>query len=114
MVDARGSWGPISDAILGSISSQARQFYDTNQNVKALLTDRSKRLATLAVDFVKASDEDRPAIRRNMDIVRQTLANEVAALAVEASAEAKASFASVVDAVFQAATKVLPGVLGAL
>ena len=36
MADARGAWGPISDAIVGSIRSQAEQFYGTNQNVKAM------------------------------------------------------------------------------
>lgn len=105
-------WKAIADSILATVKEQAKDFLDQNQDVKALLEDRAKRLAELSLSYIHETDPAvRVQIQVSMDIVQQTIVNEVSALALNGQTASIAAFKATVATALGALVKYLPVIL---
>lgn len=108
------AWETIRDGLLAAVEGRAKGFLDANKGAKAILTERASRLAKLSALYVVANADGRAVLQADLDIVRQSLENDLAALAVNASAEAHATFTNLAGAVFDGIIRSLPGIIGVL
>lgn len=107
-------WLELKDKIVDIVRERSRSLLDESPEVRALLADRAERLAqVLALYATAANEENRATLLLDAERIKQTVENEFSRLALKASAEARATFLSVVGAVFDTAIKVLPHVIGA-
>lgn len=107
--------GDLKDAITGTVKEASKDFLDQHKDVKDFLEDQAQDLAALGVDYIKASDPDvRYKIEFQMKVVQQSVRNKLAGIAVDAEAEAKATFGKVLETALGVAIKVLPVILAAL
>lgn len=105
----------IRKAIVDAVEARAKDFLDKHQDAKDFLYDRAKRLAKLAFDYtIVDNDEEKTAIKEKMELVQQTIENELSAIAVDASVEAKNTFKLVLETAFDVFIKALPAILAAL
>jgi hypothetical protein len=105
----------IKDALFGVIKTYGQDFLDRHADAEAFVKERSERLAKLA--FLYATNEDsmiREGITSSMNIVRQSIENELSGVALDASAEAKAAFARVLGVAFDTVIKLTPLVVKAV
>jgi len=107
-------WEAIKNAIMESLKESTGSFLEKNANVKELVAERARRMGQLAQLYATASPDGRASIERDMKVVRQAMENDLAAAAVNASAEAHAAFSRMAGVAFSAITKALPGILSAL
>jgi hypothetical protein len=107
--------GDLKDAITGTVKDASKDFLDKHKDAKDFLEDQAQDLAALGVDYLKAADDDaRTKIEFQMKLVTQSVRNKLAGIALDAEAEAKATFGKVLETAFNVAIKVLPVVLAAL
>ncbi len=78
------------------------------------MKERSERLAKLVIEYKLAPESEKQAKKDRMELVQSTIETELAALALSAQAEARATFEAVVKTAFSAVVKVLPTVLAAV
>jgi hypothetical protein len=104
--------GSIKDLLKGRLDS----FLSSKKDQKDFLEERTRRLAELTVQLVKAAgDQDEQAeVKRQMAVVEDTIVNELHAAAVDISAEFRSTVESVLGTVLDYAIKVLPKLLPAL
>lgn len=103
----------IRDALLGVIQTYGKDFLDRHEDAKAFVADRVERVANLAFQYAVIPDETvRVEIEQSMEIAKQAAENELAGVALDASAEAKAEFARVLGVAFESVIKLVPKVLG--
>jgi hypothetical protein len=108
-------WEDIRDSILSTIEGRAKDFLKDNAAAKDRLRERAERLAKLAFRYATISDEAaRKTISDDMVVVRQTMENEIAALALSGSNEAKNVFKQIAGTAFDMVIKALPAIIGAL
>jgi len=107
-----GSWEDIKDGIMQSITDEASGFIVKHGAARLIIEDRAKRLARLTEAYVKATPTQRPLIEQDMGIVRLSLENELSAIALDASAEAKAAFVRTANVVFTTLIRTLPKIVG--
>jgi hypothetical protein len=103
----------IRDALLGVIKTYGQDFLDRHADAKAFIEERTKRLAELA--FLYAVNTDpliREGVAASMNVVKQSVENELTGVALDASAESKAAFARMVGVAFETLLKVIPKVVG--
>lgn len=99
----------LKDSVVGTIKEEAKAFLDKHQDAKDFVEERGKRLAELGVEYVKATDDaDRERVLLQMKVVQQSIRNEISSVAVAAEAQAKASFAKIVDTAVSVLVKALP------
>lgn len=111
--------GELKDSITSTVKEVSRDFLDQHQDAKDFLEDQARDLATLGVDYLKAQDDaSRSKIEFQMKLVVQSVRNKLAGIALDAEAEAKATFGKVLQAALNTALniaiKLLPVVIAAL
>jgi len=107
-------WHELADAVVASVRERVGAFLDDHVDAKALVLERADRLGKLAWEYAAAAEADRPALAASMEVVRQTIENEAANVALGAGTAAKDAFREAVSAVFGVLVKALPAVLGML
>jgi hypothetical protein len=111
---------PLLESLAGSLKDLLRgrldQFLSSEKDKKEFLEERMRRLAQLTVDLAKAvGNEDRQAeIRRQMDVVSDTVVNELHGAAVDISVEFRTTVTEVLGTVLDYGAKVLPAVIRVL
>lgn len=108
------SWEAIRDGIVSTISERARVLLERNEQAKRIIVERSSRLAKLAALYAVAPPAGREAIAKDMKAVQLSIELELSAIAVDASAEAKAALTNLASGVFDTVVKTLPGILSLL
>lgn len=106
--------GDLKDAITGTVKDASKDFLDQHKDAKDFLEDQARDLATLGVDYVKSDEAGRAKIEFQMKLVQQSVRNKLASIALDAEAEAKATFGKVLETALGVAIKILPVVLSAL
>lgn len=101
----------LGERIVEVIRARTGAFLDDNSDAKDFILERSKRLAKLLLKMARAGEDEVPAIKADIAIVRQTIETEFATVAVHASVDARATFLSIVAVVFDFAQKALPTLL---
>ncbi|MGI0150063.1 MAG: hypothetical protein ACREDF_11110 [Thermoplasmata archaeon] len=105
----------IKNGIIETVKGRARKFIEENDDARDFLEDRAKDIARLIVMLSQAGDEqEEEAIKKEMEIARQSAENEIAGLAVSAEAEARATFREILGTVFDFAQKALPSIIAVL
>lgn len=105
----------IRKSIVETVKGRARGFLERNADAREFLEDRARDIARLVVILSQAKDEqEEEAVKRELAIARQTAENEVAGLALDAEAEARATFREVLGTVFSFVEKALPAIIAAL
>jgi hypothetical protein len=105
----------IAKGILETVKARVKGFLEAHADAKEFVEDRAKDLGELLVELARAgSDAEREKIRHEMEIAKQAIDNEVAGVAVEASAEARATFREVMGTVGEFVVKALPGIIAAI
>ncbi|MGH9389544.1 MAG: hypothetical protein ACRD1Z_08005 [Vicinamibacteria bacterium] len=105
----------IKNGIIETVKGRARKLLDGSAEARAFLEDRAKDIARLVVLLSKAGDEqEEEAVKREIAISRQAAENEIAGLALDAEAEARATFKEVLGTIFEFAEKALPAIIALL
>ena len=105
----------LKDSVVGPVTEVAKQFLKDNKDAAQFLEDRAKRVAELGVDYLKASDDAaKEAVILQLEVVQQSIQNEISAVAVNASIEARATFQRVLNTALGVLIKVLPVIVSAL
>lgn len=105
---------PLIDSLASSLKDLLRgrldQFLSDNRDKKEFLEERTRRLAQLTVDLAKAvTNADRQAeILRQMDVVKDTIVNELHAAAIDVSVEFRSTVNQVLGTILDYGEKVLP------
>ena len=108
-------WEPLRDSIVATIKERAKEFLDDNAEAKEFLADRAEDAARLAVAYKLETDEaNKKSLLHELELVRQTVENEVSALALTGKEASKSLFKEIVNTAFGALVKYLPTVLAAL
>jgi len=108
-------WDGIAESILGTIKGRAKEFLDENKEAKDLLVDRAQALAKLAFQYKTETDEEKKIdLLAEIEIVKQTIENELSALALNGKAASIATFKEIVGTALGALVKYLPAILGAI
>lgn len=108
-IDYKGLLDDLKDSVVGTIKEEAKAFLDKHQDAKDFVEERGKRLAELGVEYVKATDDaGREQVLLQMKVVQQSIRNEIASIAVGAEAQAKATFAKIVDTAVGVLIKAIP------
>lgn len=102
-------WEDLAQSILGTIRERAKDFLSQNDQAKQLVEERAVELAKLLVEYGAETDEVvRKDILNEIAIVRQTIENELSAVALNGKTESIATFKEIVGSVFSTVVKVLP------
>ncbi len=108
-------WKDIADSVLATIKDRASDFLDANKPAKDFIEDRVQTLAKYTFEYVKESDEPtRKAIMTEMVIVKQTIENELSALALNGQTASIQAFKDVVGTALGALIKYAPVLLAAI
>jgi len=108
-------WDGLAESILSEIKTRAKKVWDDNANVRQLLEEAAKDFAKLMWAYKIETDPTlKEAVRQEMEIAKQTIENAASALALIATAEAKATFLAVVNTAFGVLLKALPVILSAI
>lgn len=108
-------WVAIKDAVVATAKSRLGKFLDQNKDAADFLRERAERFAKLTVAWGGAStEEERSSFANDMSIVRISIDNEIASVAVAAAAETRALFKSILSTALETLARSLPGLLGAL
>ncbi len=103
--------GGLKDLLKGRLD----RFLDANKEKKEFLQELTRRLAELTVDLAQAETQDaRTYILGRIDTVKDSIQNELYAIAVDVSAEFKTSAHEVLGTVVDWGLKVAPALLKAL
>lgn len=105
----------LKRVIIDSVEARAKDFLESHADAKAFLYDRAKRLAELAFDYTLVdTDEEKQRIKEKMELVQQTIENELSSIAVDAAVEAKSTFVSILKTALDVFIKMLPAIMAAL
>ncbi len=105
----------MKQAIIDAVEARAKDFLKNHDDARAFLYDRAKRLAELGFDYtLEDTDEGKEKIKEKMEIVQQSIENEISAIAVDASVESKNTFLVVLQTAFDMFLKALPVIVAAL
>ncbi len=102
----------LKDLLKGRLDS----YLSSRKDQKEFLEERSKRLAELTVQLAKAFADpaEQARIKLQMEVVADTIMNELHAAAVDVSTEFRQTVTSVLGTVLEYALKVLPKLIPAL
>lgn len=108
-------WDALATSIIDTIKVRASKFLDENAAAKDLIVDRAKVLAKLAWEYKLEGDEpEREEILHEMSVVKQTIENELSAMALVGKAESISTFKEIVGTALGAVLKYLPAILAAI
>lgn len=105
----------LTQGIIDRIEADGKKFLDENAGSREFIYERAERLATLGVTYIAASDDaSRASVDEQMEVVRQSIENELSSVAVAASVAARATFMSIVTQVVGTLRTLLPIVINLL
>lgn len=107
-------WEKIRDSIVDIGRTAGKDFLAKHPQAEAILKERATRLAKLAALYAVSKPADQEKVLQDMKVVRQTIENDLAALAVDASAEAHATFTRIIGIAFETVVKTLPSIVALL
>lgn len=108
-------WDGLADSVLGIIKTRAKKTWDDNAAARVLIEEATVDLAKLMWSYKLETDQARrDAIQQEMEFDKQAIENELSALALIASAEARATFLEIVNTALSVLVKALPVVLSAV
>lgn len=108
-------WDDLASSIVGTIKDRAKKVWDDNANARTLIEDAAKDLAKLTWQYKLETDPAKQAeIQHEMEFAKQAIENELSALAIIATAEARALFLEIVNTTLNVLVTVLPKVLAAV
>lgn len=105
----------LKNSIVAPVTAAAKKLLQDNKDAAQFLEDRAKRVAELGVEYLKASDDAaREVAIEQLEVVKQSIQNEISQVAVNASIEARATFKNVMDVALGVLIKALPIIVSAL
>lgn len=106
----------IAEAAVAAVKAQVGDFLEEHADAKAFVEDRLGRLAELAVALVKAGADEtaRKAVLWDISLVRQSIENELAGVAVAASRASRNLFKAVLNTAADILVKAAPKLLALL
>lgn len=105
----------LKDSVASAVKGSAKEFLDAHDDAKAFLMDRAKRVAELGVEYAKASgDDERAAVKLQLEVVQQSIRNELAAVAVAAEVKSRETFGKIVETAIGTIVKAIPVLLSAV
>lgn len=108
-------WKEIADSIIETVKGKSEEFLRQNAAAKDFIEDRGRRLAKLVYQYKTAGDDAaKQEAHRSLNIVRQTIENELSALALAGQEEAKRTFKEIVSTAFGVVVKAAPAILSAI
>lgn len=112
-------WKDIADSLLsevkGQLEARAKGFLTANKDVEAFLIDCTERLAKATYFYGIASDDAQKADRlAQMHELKKAIVEESLAVVVNASAEGKSTFQTILETVLGIVIKFAPVLLAAI
>lgn len=108
-------WDGLAESVLGIIKTRAKKTWDDNAAARVLIEEATKDLAKLMWAYKLETDQTRrDEIQHEMEFDKQAIENELSALALIASAEARAAFLDIVNTALGVLVKALPLALSAI
>jgi len=105
----------LKDAIISTVEEKAKGFLKDNADARIFLYDRAKRLAQAGYAYALESDEAaKVQLKEDMKVIEQSIANELASVAVTAQAASKALFRSILETAVGVFVKAIPAIVSAL
>lgn len=105
----------LYQGIVDRIEARGKKFLDENAGSRDFVYERAKRLATLGVSYLAASDDDtRTRVDGQIESARQSIENELSAVAVNAAIAAREEFMGIVNDVVGVLRTLLPIAVGIL
>lgn len=105
----------LKDSVVGPVKDAAKQFVTDNKDAAAFLEDRAQRVAELGVQYLQASDDAaRSAVMEQIEVVRQSIQNELSQVAVNAEIKARETFNKIMLVALDVLIKALPVILAAI
>lgn len=105
-------WKDIAKAILETVEGRAKKFLDDNKDARDFLKDRAERYAKVYWSYMNASDGAlRDSLKRDLEIVKQSIENEVSTVAVKAATEARNLFKAILGTALDMLIKALPALV---
>ena len=104
----------LKNAIVDSVRAQAKDFLASNKDAEAFLIERAERLAKLSLDYAVGDEAARTAAKADIDIVRQSMENELSSVAVKASKASRDLFKSILSTATDVLIKAIPVIVSAL
>lgn len=106
---AEGKIDQLKQWFLDTVEADGKAFLDENAGSRAFIEERAQRLATLGVTYIASSDADsQERVLEQMEEVRQSIANELSVVAVNASVAARQEFMKIVNHCVTVLKTVLP------
>jgi hypothetical protein len=108
--------GELKNAVLVPVTERAGKFLDDNKDAKEFLEERATRLAELGVDLAKAIGDETASrqVVEQIEVVKQTIQNQLSTIAVKASLESKDLFGKILGTAVDVIVKALPAILAAI
>lgn len=108
-IDYGKLFADLKDAVLEPVKAGSKKFLEDNKDARDFLEDRAKRLAELGVEFAQASDaEERKKILAQLEVVQQSIRNELSQVALGAAIESRNLFSQALNTAVGVLIKVLP------
>lgn len=103
----------LADSIKGMLKDRLKGYLSSEADKKEFLQERCKRLAELTLELGKAwnNEEERRRISAQMEVVKDTITNELHAVAISLSVEYRAAVRQTLETTLDFAMKVLPKIL---
>jgi hypothetical protein len=105
----------LKNVIIDTVKTQVSDFVTDNKDAEVFMKDRAERMAQLGVEWLEAeasADADKQAaVLQDMKIVQQSIQNEIATVAVNASVAARETFMKVLQTAGDVLLKALPIIL---
>ncbi len=106
----------LAESLKDLLKGRLKSYLSSEADKKEFLTEPAKRFAQLTVELGKAwnNEVEQKRIREEMEVVADTIQNELHAVAIDISVEFRASVRDTLQATLDFAQKVLPKVLLAI
>jgi hypothetical protein len=104
----------LKKSIIDAVEARAKDFLAANADAKTFLYDRAQRLAKLGYEYtLETDDAKKQSLVDDMKIVKQSMENEIAAVAVDAAAASRDLFKSILGTAMDVLIKALPAIMAA-
>ncbi len=108
-------WDGLAESLVTTIKTRAKKVWEDNAAARTLIEDAAKDLAKLTWQYKLETDPAKQQeIQHEMEFAKQAIENELDALAIIATVEAKALFKEIVNTALNVLVTVLPKVLAAV
>ena len=104
----------LKKSIVDVVESRAKDFLKENADAKVFLVERAERLAKIAFEYATAPDDKKDALKADMEVVRQSIENEISSVAVAASKSSRELFKAILGTALDVLVKALPTIIAAI